>query len=163
MGVAVDSTFNVYIADTGDNTIRKVSADGNIATIAGDSFPVTRAMPAWPSQRNCTARDVAVDSSGNVYIADTGNAYVRKVTSDGNINFIAGDGSIGYTGDGGFATSAGLIAPFALALDSSAMSTSPRMATADPQDRCQEPQHQHRSRNGTPGSPATARTPPKPK
>ena len=120
MGVAVDSTFNVYIADTGDNTIRKVSADGNIATIAGDSFPSYQGDAGLAITAELHGpEDVAVDSSGNVYIADTGNAYVRKVTSDGNINFIAGDGSIGFTGDGGYATSAGLIAPFALALDSS--------------------------------------------
>jgi uncharacterized protein (TIGR03437 family) len=120
MGVAVDTNFNVYIADTGDNTIRKVTTDGNIATVAGDSFPSYQGDAGLAIAAELHGpEDVAVDSSGNIYIADTGNAYVRKVTSDGNINFIAGDGSIGYTGDGGYATSAGLIAPFALAVDSS--------------------------------------------
>jgi len=120
MGVAVDTNFNVYIADTGDNTIRKVTADGNIATIAGDSFPSYQGDAGLAIKAELHGpEDVAVDSSGNVYIADTQNAYVRKVTSDGNINYIAGDGSIGFTGDGGYATSADLIAPFALAVDSS--------------------------------------------
>ena len=120
MGVAVDTNFNVYIADTGDNTIRKVTADGNIATIAGDSFPSYQGDAGLAINAELHGpEDVAVDSSGNIYIADTQNAYVRKVTTDGNINFIAGDGSIGFTGDGGYATSAGLIAPFALAVDSS--------------------------------------------
>jgi uncharacterized protein (TIGR03437 family) len=120
MGVAVDTSGNVYIADTGDNTIRKVTTDGNIATIAGDSFPSYQGDAGLAISAELHGpEDVAVDSSGNIYIADTGNAYVRKVTSDGNINFIAGDGSIGYSGDGGYATSADLIAPFALAVDSS--------------------------------------------
>ena len=120
MGVAVDKTFNVYIADTGDNTIREVTTDGNIATIAGDSFPSYQGDAGLAIKAELHGpEDVAVDSSGNIYIADTQNAYVRKVTSDGNINYIAGDGSIGFTGDGGYATSADLIAPFALAVDSS--------------------------------------------
>jgi uncharacterized protein (TIGR03437 family) len=120
MGVAVDTNFNVYIADTGDNTIREVTADGNIATIAGDSFPSYQGDAGLAIAAELHGpEDVAVDSSGNIYIADTQNAYIRKVTTDGNINFIAGDGSIGFTGDGGYATSADLIAPFALAVDSS--------------------------------------------
>jgi uncharacterized protein (TIGR03437 family) len=120
MGVAVDSNFNVYIADTGDNTIRKVTTDGNIATIAGDSFPSYQGDGGLAITAELhSPEDVAVDSSLNVYIADTANAYIRKITTDGNINYIAGDGSIGFTGDGGYATSAGLIAPFALTVDSS--------------------------------------------
>ena len=120
MGVAADKSGNVYIADTGDNTIRIVTTDGNIATFAGDSFPSYQGDAGLATKAELhSPEDVAVDSSGNIYIADTANAYVRKVTTDGNINFIAGDGSIGYSGDGGLATSAGLIAPMALALDSS--------------------------------------------
>jgi uncharacterized protein (TIGR03437 family) len=120
MGVAVDSNFNVYIADTGDNTIREVTTDGNIATIAGDSFPSYQGDAGLAiSAELHSPEDVAVDSSGNIYVADTANAYVRKITTDGNINYIAGDGTIGFAGDGGYATSAGLIAPFALAVDSS--------------------------------------------
>jgi uncharacterized protein (TIGR03437 family) len=120
MGVAVDKSGNVYIADSGDNTIREVTTDGNIATIAGDSFPSYQGDAGLAIKAELHGpEDVAVDSSGNIYIADTQNAYIRKVTSDGNINYIAGDGSIGFTGDGGYATSAGLIAPFALAVDSS--------------------------------------------
>jgi uncharacterized protein (TIGR03437 family) len=120
MGVAVDKSGNVYIADTGDNTIREVTTDGYIATIVGDSYPSYQGNAGLATKAELHGpEDVAVDSSGNIYIADTQNAYIRKVTSDGNINYIAGDGSIGYTGDGGYATSAGLIAPFALTLDSS--------------------------------------------
>jgi uncharacterized protein (TIGR03437 family) len=120
MGVAVDTSGNVYIADTGDNTIREVTTDGNIATIAGDSFASYQGDAGLAIKAELHGpEDVAVDSSGNIYIADTGNAYVRKVTTDGNINYIAGDGTIGFSGDGGYATSAALVAPFALAVDSS--------------------------------------------
>ena len=119
-GVAVDTKNNIYIADTGDNLIRKVTTDGIINTIAGDSLPSYGGDGAAAANSEVhSPEDVAVDSSGNVYIADTGNAYIRKITTDGNINFIAGDGSIGYGGDGGLATSAGLIEPYSIALDSS--------------------------------------------
>ncbi len=119
-GLAVDSTGNVYIADTGDNTIRKITTDGIINTIAGDGLPSYTGDGSLATTAELhSPEDVAVDGSGNVYIADTGNAYIRKVTTDGNINFIAGDGSIGYSGDGAAANLAGLIEPYAIALDSS--------------------------------------------
>jgi uncharacterized protein (TIGR03437 family) len=120
-GLTVDSTGNVYIADTGDNTIRKVTTDGNINTIAGDGLPsyAGDGFEAVTAELH-SPEDVALDSSGNVYIADTGNAYIREITvSTGIINFIAGDGSIGYSGDGGLANVAGLIEPFSIALDAS--------------------------------------------
>lgn len=119
-GLAVDSTGNVYIADTGDNSIRKVTTDGNINTIAGDGLPSYSGDGSIATAAELhSPEDVAVDSSGNVYIADTGNAYIRKITTDGNINFIAGDGSIGYSGDAAAANLAGLIEPYAIALDGS--------------------------------------------
>jgi len=120
-GLALDSGGNVYIADTGDNSIRKVTTDGIINTIAGDGLPSYSGDTFQASTAELhSPEDVAVDSSGNVYIADTGNAYIREITvSTGIINFIAGDGSIGYAGDGAAANLAGLIEPFAIALDSS--------------------------------------------
>jgi uncharacterized protein (TIGR03437 family) len=119
-GVAVDGSGNVYIADTGDNTIRIVTTDGVINRFAGDSFPGFFADgQAATTGEVHTPSDVAVDSSGNVYIADTANARIRKVTTDGLINTIAGNTSIGYSGDSGAATSANLTAPMSIALDSS--------------------------------------------
>ncbi len=135
-GVAVDPSGNVYIADTGDNSIREVGANGIIHTIAGngygglggDTLLAAGAVLLQPE-------DVFVDGSANVFIADTGNAAVREITaSTGIINYIAGacditsttgntntgeSCSIGYSGDGGLATSAGLIEPTAVAVDSS--------------------------------------------
>ncbi len=120
-GLALDSNGNLYIADTGDNTIREITTNGIINTIAGDGLPSYSGDTFQASTAELhSPEDVAVDSSGNVYIADTGNAYIREITvSTGIINFIAGDGSIGYSGDGAAANLAGLIEPFAIALDGS--------------------------------------------
>jgi uncharacterized protein (TIGR03437 family) len=125
-GVAVDHSGNVYIADTGDNSIREVGTNAVISTIAGNGFggysgDTGLAVDSVLLQPH----DVFVDGSSNVYIADTGNAVVREITaSTGIIDFIAGSCqtsacSIGYSGDGGLANSAGLIEPFAVAVDSS--------------------------------------------
>ncbi|HLH17388.1 MAG TPA: hypothetical protein VKX45_09225 [Bryobacteraceae bacterium] len=120
-GVAVDSSGNVYIADTADNTIRQVTTDGVIHTFAGDSFPSFRGDGGSPTAAELyNPADVAVDSSGNVYIADTANQRIRKVTPGNNqINTIAGTGVLSSTGDNGAATSAAVMAPMGLALDSS--------------------------------------------
>ena len=118
-GVAVDSSGNLYIADTGNNLIRKVTTDGIINTIAGDSLPAYSGDGgAAVNAELHSPEDVAVDSSGNVYIADTANAFIRKIGTNGVINSIAGNGTVGYSGDGGLATSAGLIQPFAVCVDS---------------------------------------------
>jgi uncharacterized protein (TIGR03437 family) len=118
-GVAADSAGNLYIADFGNNEIRKVTTAGVISTIAGngvggyggDGGPATAAKLNGPS-------DVTVDSQGNVYIADYGNQRIRKVTTMGVISTIAGNGVPGYGGDGGPASSAMLNGPWALTLDS---------------------------------------------
>jgi sugar lactone lactonase YvrE len=117
VGVAVDSAGNLYIADSQNNRIRKVS-NGVITTVAGngesgfsgDGGPATRARLFKPT-------GVAVDPAGNLYIADTANSRVRKV-SRGVITTVAGNGTIGFSGDGGPATSAQLIRPNGLAVDS---------------------------------------------
>src|SRR5690606_40065709 len=106
-GVAVDSDGNVYIADSLGNNIRQVSAsDGKISTIAGDgtnSFggdggDATAAQLSYPN-------GVAVDSDGNVYIADTGNNRIRKVNaSDGGRATCGEEGKNRVGGDGGDAT-----------------------------------------------------------
>jgi sugar lactone lactonase YvrE len=116
--VAADAFGNVYIANWGANVIRKVS-NGVITTIAGngtagysgDNGPATSATLNEPL-------GVAVDASGNVYIADTGNRVIREV-SNGVITTIAGNGTPGYSGDYGPATNAELDWPDAVAVDAS--------------------------------------------
>ncbi|MGB7761281.1 MAG: IPT/TIG domain-containing protein [Bryobacteraceae bacterium] len=116
-GVAVDSAGNLYIADFGNNRVRKVS-NGVIATVAGtgtagyngDNVTATSAKLYMPW-------GVAVDSAGNLYIADSVNGRIRKV-SNGVITTVAGNGTYGVSGDNGPATSAGLDGPTGVAVDS---------------------------------------------
>ncbi len=109
--IVVDAAGNVYITDTWNHRIRKVTAStGVISTVAGngtegysgDGGPATSAELNAPS-------GVAVDGAGNIYIADSDNNRVRKVTaSTGVISTVAGNGTKGYSGDGGLATNAEL-------------------------------------------------------
>jgi sugar lactone lactonase YvrE len=120
-GVAVDATGNVYIADTANCRIRKVSvSNGAITTVAGNgtcgfgggSGPATSVQLQSPA-------GIALDSLGNLYIADSGNNVVRQVSlPNGTIATVAGSGNYGYSGDGGSATLAQLKTPFGVAVDS---------------------------------------------
>ena len=119
-GVAVDASGNLFIADLGNNRIRKLTPAGLITTVAGngilgysgDGGPATSAELDRPS-------DVAVDASGNLFIADNGNNRIRKVTAAGIITTVTGSGSAGYSGDGGSAASAELDLPWGVAVDAS--------------------------------------------
>jgi len=118
VGVAVDSAGNLYIA-TADARIRKVTS-GIITTLAGNGTPGFTGDngPATSAQLN-SPNGVAVDSAGNVYISDFGNNRIRKVTN-GIITTVAGNGTPGYSGDNGPATSAQLNSPNGVAVDSAA-------------------------------------------
>ncbi|MDA0711201.1 MAG: NHL repeat-containing protein, partial [bacterium] len=118
LGVFVDLAGNVYFADTNNRRIRKIDTSGIITTVAGngnsgyagDGGPATSASLADPS-------GIAVDASGNVYIADTNNQRIRKVNSAGTITTIAGDGNAGFSGEGGLATAARINFPTGLFVD----------------------------------------------
>jgi len=121
-GVALDPAGNLYIAE-GDgsganNNIRRLSTSANVSTFAGVGLPgfsgdggssLTAAL-ALPS-------GVAVDSAGNVYIADTNNGRVRRVAVSGAISTVAGNGQFGDSGDGGPAVNASFRAPVSVVVD----------------------------------------------
>lgn len=119
-GVALDTAGNIYIADFANNRIRKVTVSRNdISTVAGNGTAGYNGDggSAISAVLN-TPYSVAVDASGNIYISDTNNYRVRKVTaSTGVISTVAGTGTGGYSGNGGAATSAKISQPMGLALD----------------------------------------------
>lgn len=119
-GVALDAAGNIYIADTANNKIRKVTVStGVIDTVAGTGSPGSSGDGgAATSAKLKQPEGVAVDAAGNIYIADTSNHTIRKVdASTGNIDTIAGTGQPGGTGDGGAATSAKMWFPVGVAVD----------------------------------------------
>jgi hypothetical protein len=92
-GLAVDSAGNVYVADTYNSTIRKVTSSGVVTTLAGSAGQFGMANGAGGSALFSYPASVAVDNSGNVYVADSGNNLIRKIDSSGEVTTFAGDTS----------------------------------------------------------------------
>jgi sugar lactone lactonase YvrE len=118
-GVAVDSAGNLYIADTVNHRIRKVTVDGTIQTIAGssnygtsgDGGPASQALLINP-------RALVFDAGGNLLLTDSSAHMVRRITPAGIIQRVSGTGVGGHTGDGGPAIAAEDWTPWGLAADS---------------------------------------------
>jgi len=116
-GVFVDADGSVFVGDTENHRVRKVTPDGTIRTVAGngtegyggDGGPATSAQLAWP-------RGVVVDAEGGLFIADCGNSVIRRVTPDGIITTVAGNGTEGYSGDSGPTTRARLADPHGIVM-----------------------------------------------
>ena len=94
-GLAIDATGNVYIADTGNNRIRKVTPAGSVSTVAGNGVAGYVDGPAASAQFDAPV-GVAVDTTGNVYVADTYNDRIRKIAVDGQVTTVAGGGRPGF-------------------------------------------------------------------
>lgn len=118
-GIAIDGTGNVYVADAGDNRVRKISPLGTIKTIAGtgiggfsgDGGPAISARLNHPY-------GVALDLEGNIFVADLGNARVRRIDTKGVISTVAGGGNTVITAASAyFATDVALVSPRNVAID----------------------------------------------
>jgi sugar lactone lactonase YvrE len=118
-GIAMDKKGNLFIADRGNNRIRKVTSQGLITTVAGDGShffsgdygPAERASLAFPT-------DVSIDEKGSLYISDRNNNRIRKVDSMGIITTFMGTGEREYNGDNEIAPETSLSLPFSTAIDS---------------------------------------------
>ncbi|HEV8145301.1 MAG TPA: hypothetical protein VGP79_02920 [Bryobacteraceae bacterium] len=116
--LAIDSTGALLVGDNQNGRVRRITADQRVATVAGNGLyrfsgnggPATSASLNFPL-------GIATDSAGNIYIAETLQMRVRKITPDGTISVVAGNGIQGYTGDGGPAVNASLSYPSSVALD----------------------------------------------
>jgi sugar lactone lactonase YvrE len=120
MGMALDITGTLFFADSANNCIRMITPDGTITTVAGNGTAgFSGDGGAATAAQLRTPHSVAVDSMGNLSIADTSNVRIRKVDSTGTINTIAGVGTAGFTGDGGPATKAQIGTPEGITIDAS--------------------------------------------
>ncbi len=116
--LAIDSIGNVYIADYNNNNVRKVSTSGIITTVAGSGIAGYSGDGGLASLAKLNKPSgLAIDSMGNLFIADWNNNCIRKVNKYGVITTIAGNGYAGYSGDGGLATSSLLFHPNTLCFD----------------------------------------------
>jgi len=117
-GIVVDATGNVYFSDSGNQSVRMVDTSGIIHTFAGNGIAGYSGDggAATSAELNQPA-GLAIDSAGNIYIADTFNNVIRMVDTSHIIHTVAGDGTEGYSGDGGSATSAELDRPRGMFVD----------------------------------------------
>jgi len=116
IGIAVDGSGNVYVADANNQVIRKINPSGTVSTLAGNGDKGFANGPAANASFNSPS-GVAVDVSGNVYVADTGNNLIRQISPSGDVTTLAGTGSAGSK-DGGVAK-ASFNQPVSVAVDGS--------------------------------------------
>lgn len=117
-GMAIDKWGNIYIADVNNNCVRMIDTSGTITTIAGNGTAGYSGDggPATAAELNAV-HGVAVDTMGNIYLADFNNHRVRVIDTAGNITTFAGNGTAGFIGDGGPATAAEINGPIGVSLN----------------------------------------------
>ena len=118
-GIAVDSAGTIYVADTNNQTIRRISTAGTVSTLAGLAGSIGAADGTGSAARFNYPTGVAVDPAGNVYVTDTTNNTLRKITPAGLVTTLAGSAGNSGTADG-TGSSARFNAPYALAVDGAA-------------------------------------------
>ncbi|MEK6589698.1 MAG: RHS repeat-associated core domain-containing protein, partial [Nitrospinota bacterium] len=117
-GVTIDGQGNLFIADRDNHRIRKVSPDGIIITVAGNGVRGYSGDGSQATNAKINSPEgIAVDGLGNLFISDTGNHRIRKISPDRIITTVAGNGIAGYSGDGGAASSAMLYSPTGVTVD----------------------------------------------
>jgi sugar lactone lactonase YvrE len=120
--IVPDGKGNVLFSDTGNCLVRKIDSQGNLTTVAGTGPTIYGTCPPFDGDGPATSHAVspagiAIDASGDLYIADEPNQLVRKVDASGNMATVAGNGTASFSGDGGPAISASLNNPNGLAVD----------------------------------------------
>ena len=115
-GVAVDGNGNLYVADTGNHTIRKITSTGAVTTLAGNFVVFGFADGTGTAAHFFSPSGVTVDGNANLYVADTNNNTIRKVTSTGAVTTIGGTPSV-ITGDDGIGAAASFSHPSSTAVD----------------------------------------------
>ena len=115
-GMAFDASGNLYVAEYGGHRIRKITKEGVVTTIAGNGSAGFNDANGTSAQFN-NPHDLAIDTSSNLYVADTGNHRIRKITPSGDVTTFAGSGSEGSTDATG--TSASFVNPIDLVFDAS--------------------------------------------
>ena len=117
-GVAVDAAGNVYVADYGNHTIRKITSAGVVTTLAGNVGSAGSNDGTGSAAQFNHPEGVAVDGSGNVYVADSNNETIRKITSAGVVTTLAGTASSTGSSDGS-GSAARFFGPYGVAVDGS--------------------------------------------
>ena len=103
-GLAVDRTGALYVADLGNNRVRRIGLDGVITTVAGNGQSGSASDGTAADASLASPRNLVLDGEGNLYISEFEGHRVRRVSSDGRISTVAGTGGMGFSGDGGPAT-----------------------------------------------------------
>jgi len=118
-GISVDANGNIYVADTGNKKIRKITSSGNVTTFAGSGLRGSANGQGVAASFGTHLGGLTIDSSGNLYVADTDNSSIRKITSNGTVSTLAGSGQRASTDGTGLEAS--FMEPFSIAFHSSGL------------------------------------------